>query len=136
VNAPGSRIYSTWPVSLSKGGDPYRAISGTSMATPYVAGVAALLKANAKDPKDVDQEFVRAYLSKGLVDEPTAKKKSGTGRVDLYGTAYAYSRDYLKSSLAGAVPPSGEPKAVDVPGLPAEEGGGAVGNVWDLLCAL
>ena len=135
VNAPGSRIYSTWP--LDQGG-PYKVISGTSMATPYVAGVAALLKANALDPKDVDQAFVKSYLDKGLVNQAEAKAKSQTGRVDLYGTAFAYSKDYLKETRTDLTAPRGLPKVVDTPGLPAEEtgGGSAIGTVWGLLCAL
>ena len=38
IAAPGSNIFSTFP--LSKGG--YATLSGTSMSTPYMAGIAAL----------------------------------------------------------------------------------------------
>ncbi|KAL0930195.1 subtilisin-like protease [Colletotrichum truncatum] len=38
ISAPGGRILSTWPVSLGN----WAVLSGTSMATPYIAGVAAL----------------------------------------------------------------------------------------------
>lgn len=135
VNAPGSKIYSTWPLDA---GGPYKAISGTSMATPYVAGVAALLKANAKNPADVNQVFVREYLAKGLVSPEEAKKKSGTGRVDLYGTAYAFSKDYLKETRSDLKPPSGKPNGITTPSLPDEPTGGTtpIGTVWSLLCAL
>jgi subtilisin family serine protease len=37
IAGPGVDIYSTWPMSTR-----YRSISGTSMATPHVAGIAAL----------------------------------------------------------------------------------------------
>ncbi len=40
IAAPGKEILSTWL------GDDYREASGTSMATPYVSGVAALIVAN------------------------------------------------------------------------------------------
>lgn len=47
VFAPGRRIYSTWPDS------EYNAISGTSMAAPMVAGIAALLRSYFPDLKAV-----------------------------------------------------------------------------------
>jgi subtilisin family serine protease len=38
IAAPGVAVYSSWPMP-----ERYNSISGTSMATPHVAGIAALL---------------------------------------------------------------------------------------------
>jgi hypothetical protein len=109
------------------------------MATPYVAGVAALMKANATDPNQINQEFVRNQLQKGAVDFPSAKQKSETVRLDLYGTAYSFAEDYLKSVPASLSKPVAQPKPVES-GLPKEKdggtGGGVVGTLWDALCSL
>lgn len=42
MSAPGDRVWSTWP------GEKYRSMSGTSMAAPWVAGLAALVVSKHK----------------------------------------------------------------------------------------
>ena len=132
VNAPGSKIYSTWPTA--KGG-PYKAISGTSMATPLVAGMAALMKAN---DKSVDQETVRKFLKKGEVFPEAIVQKSEAGRVDLYSTSVAFAREQLKDTTVAEPNPKPGPNPVPTPNLPKDEGGGLgnplVGTLWDAVC--
>jgi subtilisin family serine protease len=70
VAAPGKEILSTW---LS---DNYREASGTSMATPYVSGIAALIVANEPG---ISMEKLRARLL-GSVDKlDSLEGKTETG---------------------------------------------------------
>ena len=73
IAAPGREILSTWL------NDEYREASGTSMATPYVAGIAALIVAH--DP-DISMEKLRERLlgSVDKLDSLNGKVASG-GRV-------------------------------------------------------
>ncbi len=61
--APGVNIYSTW-----KGGQ-YNTISGTSMASPHVAGVAALhISAQSPLLKAIDLGFSLSEQGQGIID--------------------------------------------------------------------
>ena len=78
IAAPGVDIYSTLP------GGKYGYLSGTSMATPEVAGVAAL--AWAVDPSATVAQ-VRNALLQGVDKVPSlAGKVSSGGRLDAYNT--------------------------------------------------
>jgi thermitase len=74
IAAPGKDILSTWL------NDDYREASGTSMATPYVSGVAALILANEPN---LSVEKLRERLLKSVdkIDSLTDKIQSG-GRVN------------------------------------------------------
>lgn len=74
VAAPGREIVSTWL------GNAYREASGTSMATPYVSGVAALIAAN--DPNiSVEKLRERVLRSVDKLDVLNGKTVSG-GRIN------------------------------------------------------
>jgi len=74
IAAPGRDILSTWL------NDQYREASGTSMATPYVAGVAALILAS--EPKlSVEKLRERVLKSVDKLDSLDGKVESG-GRIN------------------------------------------------------
>ncbi len=74
VAAPGREIVSTWL------NDAYREASGTSMATPYVSGVAALIIANEPN---ISMEKLRERILKSVdkIDSLNGKVVSG-GRIN------------------------------------------------------
>ncbi len=88
VAAPGSAILSTYPTALNNTG--YAVLYGTSMASPHVAAIAALLKAYnpTLTPDQVEQA-----LESSAVDLGPAGKDSdyGYGRVDAAAALAAVS---------------------------------------------
>ncbi|QCJ46392.1 S8 family serine peptidase [Haloprofundus sp. MHR1] len=71
--APGSNVLSTWTTSTE-----YDSISGTSMATPVVSGVAGLTLA----AYSLTNEELRTHLKNTAVDVGLSSDEQGSGRVD------------------------------------------------------
>ncbi len=81
VSAPGEEIYSTYWDSYK--GSTYTELSGTSMASPMVAGLAALLL--AKNPK-LTNDDVRQIIEVSATDlgDPGWDPQYGHGKINVY----------------------------------------------------
>ena len=98
--APGTNVLSTW----SEPGIPYDSISGTSMATPVVAGTAGLALAKW----DLTNAELRDHLKNTAVDVGLADAEQGSGRVDAGnalttepGTGSESTMESFDGSLSG-----------------------------------
>ncbi|HRP37105.1 MAG TPA: S8 family serine peptidase, partial [Candidatus Dojkabacteria bacterium] len=101
VTAPGGKyafindknILSTWP------GNSYLKISGTSMASPVVSGIASLLKAyNSNLFNDDIEQIIR--ISAEDKGDPGWDQYYGTGRVNAYNALRLLQAPYQLSQLS------------------------------------
>jgi len=100
VAAPGSSILSTYPTAL---GMSYGSMSGTSMASPHVAAVAALIR--AYQPA-LTPDAVQAALQTSAVDLGPAGRDNdfGYGRIDAAAALAAVSPSPSPSQTTSATP--------------------------------
>ncbi|MEO6882971.1 MAG: S8/S53 family peptidase [Bacteroidia bacterium] len=79
VCAPGENIYSTWP------GNSYSYDSGTSMASPCAAGVAAIIKSYFPSYSGLQVgEQLKVTCDTISADNPSYPNELGYGRVNMY----------------------------------------------------
>ena len=98
LGTPAVSVLSTYPTALEPSG--YRALSGTSMAAPHVAGLAALVRELAPG---WSVEQVRSAIRLGALDKnagtlPGFDVELGHGRIDAEAT--------VQRALAGTPPPT------------------------------
>ena len=91
--APGTSIYSTY------NDGQYTLMSGTSMATPYVAGVAALLK--SKFP-ELNTQLIKSYILQGVDSVTSLNGKVSTGgRLNAYKSLSSVIQYNIKYNTNG-----------------------------------
>nr|WP_319578612.1 S8 family serine peptidase [uncultured Methanospirillum sp.] len=96
VAAPGLSIYSCKP------GSSYQYMSGTSMATPHVAGLAALMKSVA--PLYNITQLKKAFIKGVDIKDSLYNKCVSGGRANLYNTLTEYPNIYwLKNSALNSL---------------------------------
>jgi subtilisin family serine protease len=92
IGAPGVFIKSTYP------GNGYSQLSGTSMASPHVAGVVALLLSN--EPQLTPAEVKQRLMATAEPTDALVSKVTASGRVNAY------------NALTNQVPPAERPRIV------------------------
>lgn len=118
VAAPGTNIFSTWDQrdpQLGAGADVnYNVISGTSMASPLVAGLVGLMKAVRPDLSPDEVETILKGTARDL-GSPGADPQFGAGLINA-SSAVAAAASYVRP--APPAPPA--PAPIPVPAPPAD----------------
>ncbi|MFJ3288621.1 S8 family serine peptidase [Streptomyces sp. NPDC086669] len=108
VTAPGVDILAARSKDSSEGTGPYTTMSGTSMATPHVAGAAALLA--AAHPDWTGGQLKEALVSSARATGTYTPYEAGAGRVDadaavrasVFATASAFGGFHSWPTAPGA----------------------------------
>jgi|GEM_PF-2684196 len=110
IAAPGVGIYSTWATNL---GNPYRYANGTSMATPFVAGAAALITSRFPEASHLG---LKALLLRSVDPVEWLSDRVGSGGRLNVNTAVRCDAPaiWLESPRAGFAVASGQEVAVRV----------------------
>jgi subtilisin family serine protease len=132
IAAPGQAVYSTVP------GGGYKILDGTSMASPHVAGVAALLR--SVDPK-LNPEQIRARLAQQANDLACPPAASGecsgsAGNNSYYGEGLVDAAEAVGAAAAqpqGAISVTQPSEQLGIGGVPAVplllKGTGGTGDI-------
>jgi uncharacterized repeat protein (TIGR01451 family) len=122
IAAPGTNILAAYRTSVPSSPPEYGLMSGTSMASPHVAGAAALLRAlyPAWTPTEIKSALMTTAwpdMLKEDVATPTDPFDMGTGRLDLhYAGMPGLVLDETTTNYLNADPSlGGDPKALNIP---------------------
>ncbi len=123
VIAPGVSVLSSYP------GDNYRNLRGTSMASPVVAGVAALALSS---DSSLGPDALKRRVKDGAVDIGLSDEKQGAGRVDAENVVSGGGNSRPAARIDASTTTPGVGDAVDFDGSGSSDPDGSIATYqWD-----